>query len=125
MRGSSPSLVRPFWWLIENIAALHDALTTPALWSEFANDEAYHLLVLIFQAAQALNIPSGGNYIIPSGDVPGGDGPGNNPTQTPASHAFEAIVGADDFLDVENRITMKDVLVEIVDVTQTVSVTCE
>lgn len=96
----------------------------PALWSQFANDEAYHLIVLVFQAAQALNIPSGGNYHIPSGPVQGGDEPDSNP-QTPASHAFEAIIGADNFVDIENHVVMKDVLNEIVEITQTVSQTCE
>jgi hypothetical protein len=103
---------------------LFETLAIPALWSTFANDQAYHLLVLIFQAAQALNIPSGGNYLIPSGPVQGGNEPGINP-QTPLSHAFQAIVGADDFVDIDNHVVMKDVLNEIVDVTQNVSPTRE
>ena len=107
----------------QNIAFLHEVLTTPATWSTFANDEAYHLLILIFQAAKALNIPFGGNYYIPPAPQ-GGDEPDSSPG-TPVSHAFEAIVGADNFADVDNHVTMKDVLGEIVSVTQTVSQTCE
>lgn len=51
--------------------------------------------------------------------------PADSPSQTPTSHAFDAIVGADDFADADNHIVMKDVLNEIVDVTQTVSPTCK
>lgn len=125
MRGLSLSLEKLFFLLIRNPAALHDALTVPASWSVFANVHAYNLLILIFQAAQSLNIPCGGNYHIPSGTVPDGDEPGDSAAPTLISHAFEAIVGADNFIDVETHITMKDVLSEIVEVTQTVSVTCE
>lgn len=106
-----------------NVAGLHETLTVPSLWSSFANNEVYHLIVWIFQAAQGLDIPSGGNYHIPSGTIPGGEPP--SPAQTPVPHSFEAIVGADDFSDAENHATMKDVLNEIVDVTRTVSPTCE
>ena len=112
-----------FLWLTENAAALHDALTTPSLWSQFANEEAYHIVVLIFQAAKALNIPYNGNYNIPSGPVQGGDD--ETPPQGPISHAFEAIIGADNFVDIDNHVVMRDVLNEIVSVTQTVSQTCE
>jgi len=120
-----PSLLaQPFSWLISNLASLYDTLTAPASWSEFANDHAFHLLVLVFQAAKKLNIPYNGTYHIPSGDVgPGPDEP--NPSQNPTDHAFEAITGADDFVDIENHVTMKDVLNEIVDVTQTVTSACE
>ena len=123
MRGSPLSLVRLFSWLIENIAELHDALVYPGSWSSFANGGAYPLLVMIFQAAQALNIPTGGNYHIPSGSVPFDHV--DNPGQGLVPHAFEAIVGADNFVDVDNHVMMKDVLNEIVDVTRTVSLTCE
>ena len=124
MRGTLSLPARLFPWLIGGAGYLHDYLIAPRAWSQFANVDAYHILVLVFQAAKALNIPTGGNYQIPSGPVQG-DMPENNPPQTLTSHAFEAVVGADNFADIENHVTMKDVLVEIVDVTRTVSPTCE
>ena len=133
MRGTSSVRVQLFSQLIGNLAALHSALTTPALWSSFANEQVFPLLVLIFQTAQEHNIPYNGSYHIPSGTVnltasspeSGTDGFDTNPAQNLTSHAFEAIIGADDFVDIESHVVMEDVLDEIMDVTRTVSPTCE
>ena len=111
--------------LISDLATLHSTLTTPALWSEFANDHAFRLLVLIFQAAKQLNIPYNGTYHIPSGPL-GPEPPTDvTPTQNLTSHTFEAIIGADNFADIDDHVVMKDVLDEIVDITQTVTSACE
>ena len=108
-------------------------LTTPALWSHFANEEAFPLLILIFQAAQAFNIPYNETFQVPSETVKvgaslfkSGTGRlGSNPAQNLTSHVFEAVTGADNFVDVENHVVVKDILDEIVDITQTVTQTCE
>ncbi|KAF9646745.1 alpha/beta-hydrolase [Thelephora ganbajun] len=109
-------------------AELHDVLTTPVFWSPFINGEVFHTVVLIFQTAQSLNISYGGNgtYHIPSGTVNIStslfkSGTSSSPAQNLTDHAFEAIIGADNFIDIENHIVMKDVLNEIVDITRAVS----
>ena len=114
---------------------LHDVLRVPALWSPFANEGAFPLIVAIFQAAQALNISYSDvrTYNIPSGPVEvdassltsATDVFGDNPAGNLTDHAFEAIVGADNFIDIDNHIVMEDVLKEIVDITRTVTATCE
>ena len=116
--------------LIGNPGVLHDTLASPSLWSSFANDEAFNLLVLIFQAAQSLHIPYNGSYHIPSGTTKRSapllrSRANGNPAQNLTSHAFEAIIGADNFIDIENHVVMKDVFDEIVDITRTVTPTCE
>ena len=133
MRGTSSVRAQLFPRLIGNLAVLHSALTIPALWSHFANEDAFPLIVLIFQAAQELNIPYNGTYHVPSGTVnltaslfkSGTGGFASNPAQNLTDHAFEAIVGADNFVDIENHVVMKGVLDEIMDITRTVTPTCE
>jgi hypothetical protein len=104
------------------LGTLFEVLYVPAVWNSFINDEAYPLLVVIFQAAKALNISSGGNYTIPSTVITLNP---DSPPTTLRSHTFEAVLGADNYLDVENRVVMKDVLTEIVNITRNVSPTCE
>ena len=109
---------------------LRDILETPDVWSQFANDDAFDLLVLIFQAAQALHIPYNTAYHVPSGTAQpnvtsGAGGLGSSPAQNLTDHAFDAIMGVDDFTDIENHVEIKDVLNEIVDTTRNVTVTCE
>lgn len=107
------------------IGALIQTLETPSKWSGFANGVAHQLFTAIFQAAKSLDIPSGGNYHIPSGPPPeSGDQPSNTP-QPPVSHTKEAVIGADNFADADNQVTMKDVLKEVVNVSQTVTQPCE
>jgi len=125
MKGT-PFLPAPFFlWLTVNIAALFTALSTPTLWSQFANEEAFHLLVLIFQAAKALNIPYSDNktYHIPSETVKASAS--SHESQNLTDHGFLAVVGADNFVDIEDHVVMKDVLDELVDITRTVTPTCE
>jgi len=55
----------------------------------------------------------------------GAGGFDSNPAQNLTDHAFEAIVGADNFVDIENHVVMKDVLDEIMDITRTVTPTRE
>lgn len=124
-----------FQSLILNVGMLHGVLTTPSIWSQFANEGAFPLIVSIFQAAQAFNISYNSNrtYNVPSGtfeisaslleseeNVFGG-----NPAENLTDHAFEAIIGADNFVDIENHVVMEDVLNEIVNITRTVTPTCE
>ena len=112
---------------------LLSTLTTPLLWSYFANEEAFPLLLLIFQAAQTLNIPYNETYQVPSETVNlgaslfklGAGESGNNTAQNLTSYVSAAIMGADDFVDVENHVVMKDIFDEMVDITQTVTPTCE
>ena len=133
MRGTPSIQTLFFLRLTENLASLFSALYTPTLWSYFANEQAFALLVSIFQAAQAFNIPYNTTYHIPSGTVDfdaslfksGTAGFGSNPVQNLTNHAFEAIVGADDWLDTENHVVMGDVLDEIVYTTQNVTPTCK
>ena len=133
MRGTACIRTQYLMRLTGNLGLLHSALYTPTLWSHFANEQAFSLLVFIFQAAQAHNIPYNETYHIPSGTVnlgasllkPGTSGFGGNPAQNLTNHAFEAIIGADDFVDIENNVVMRDVLDEIVYTTQTVTPTCE
>ena len=110
-------------------------MTVPASWSQFANQEAFPLIASIFQAAQALNISYSDNrtYNIPSGTIDfnaslltSGTGTlGGNTAQNLTDHAFEAIIGADNFVDIENHVVMGDVLSEIVNITTTITPTCE
>ena len=133
MRCTSSFWTQPFPRLIGNLVTLLLTLTTPELWSNFANDQAFNLLVLIFQAAQALNIPYNETYQVPSETLNlttslfnlGTGESGNNPAQNLTSHTREAITGADNFFDTEDYVVMKDVLDEIVDITRTVTPTCE
>ena len=133
MRCTSSFRAQPFPRLIGNLVALLVTLTTPAVWSHFANEEAFPLLVFIFQAAQALNIPYNETYQVPSETVNlttslfklGTGESGSNPAQNLTSHTREAITGADNFFDTKDYVTMKDVLDEIVDITRTVTPTCE
>ena len=133
MRGTSYFRAQLFSRLIGNLGALRDTLTTPTLWSSFANEQVFPLLVSIFQAAQEHNIPYNGSYHIPSGTVnltasllkSGTGGFDTSPAQNLTSHAFEAIFGADNFLDIENHIVMEDVLDEMMHVSRTVTPTCE
>jgi len=133
MRCTSSVWARLFPRLIESLDVLLMTLITPSLWSHFANEEAFPLLVLIFQAAQTLNIPYNETYQVPSETVNlgaslfklGADGLGSNPAQNLTSHVFEAITGADNFVDVENHVMVEDILDEIVDITRTVTPTCE
>ena len=119
--------------LIENLVVLLRTLANPSLWSYFANDQAFNLLVLIFKAAQAFNIPYNETYQIPSETLNlgaslfklGADRLGSNPAQNLTSHVLEAIAGADNFYDEEDYVVMKDVFDEIVDITRTVTPTCE
>jgi hypothetical protein len=123
MRGTPFLLAQLFSRLIGSTASLYQHLLFPSTWSAYANDEAYHLLILIFQAANALNIQIGGNYQIPSGTVQA-DTPATSSAQTLTSHTFDGVIGADDFFDTDNHVVMKDVLDEIIDVTRNVSPTC-
>jgi hypothetical protein len=133
MRSTSSVRAQLLPRLTGNLAVLHGTLTTPALWSYFANEQAYHLLVLVFQAAKAFNIPYNETYNIPSETInlgaslfkSGMGGLGSNPARNLTNHAFEAIIGADNFVDIEDHVVMKDVLDEIVDITRTVTPTCE
>lgn len=119
--------------LIINLAEFITTLATPALWSQFANEEAFHLLVLIFQTAQALDIPYSDTktYHIPSETVnapmpESGTGSHDpNQAQNLTDQAFRAVIGADNFVDIEDHVTMKDVLDEMVDITRTVTPTCK
>ena len=109
---------------------LLSTLTAPALWSTFANEQAFRLLILIFQAAQALNLPYNETYYVPSETVNHSaslfvSGTSGNPAKNPTNYAFEAITGADNFVDIENHVVMKDVLDEIVDVARNVTPTCK
>jgi len=125
MKGM-PFLSAPlFPWLIVNVAALYTTLLTPTLWSRFANEDAFHLLVLIFQAAKALNIPYSDSktYYIPSETVTASAS--MHESQNLTEYGILAVVGADNFVDIEDHIVMKDVLDELVDITRTVTPTCE
>ena len=130
MKGA-PSLLGPLsLWLIGNSGTLRDTLTSPSLWSSFANDDAFNLLVFIFQAAQSLHIPYNGSYHIPSGTAKRSapllrSRANSNPAQNLTDHAFEAIIGADNFIDIEDHVVMKDVFDEIVNITRTVTPTCK
>lgn len=127
----------------QNTAALLDALATPSTWSDFANIDAFQLLLLIFQAAKKYNVPFGGNQYISLGVPPQSGwapGPGGS-AQT--SFSSQAIVGADNSADVGGGagaggsvavrsnsptgyvVLMKDVLSELSSITQSVSPTCE
>jgi len=133
MRCTSSFRAQLFPRLIGNLVTLLLTLTAPSLWSNFANEEAFPLLVFIFQAAQALNIPYNQTYQVPSETVnpstslfkSGTDKSGNNCAQNLTSYGYEAIMGADDFVDVENRVVVKDIFDEIVNITQSVTPTCE
>ena len=133
MRSTSSVRAQLFLRLIVNIGVLLTTLTDPSLWSHFANEEAFHLLVLIFQAAQTLNIPYNETYRVPSETVNlgasllklGTDRLGSKSAQNLTSHVFEAITGADNFVDVENHVLVKDIFDEIVGITRTVTPTCE
>jgi len=130
MRRTSSIRAQLFQQLIGNLVLLLSTLSAPSLWSSFANEQAFHLLVLIFQAAQALNLPYNGTYYVPSETVNHSaslfmSGASGGPAQDLIDHAFEAITGADNFVDIENHVVMKDVFDEIVDVARTVTPTCE
>jgi len=94
MRSTSSVRAQLFPRLIGNLDVLLFTLVTPSLWSHFANEEAFHLLVLIFQAAQTLNIPYNETYRVPSETVNlgaslfklGTDRLGSNPAQNLTSH---------------------------------------
>ena len=128
MRGTSSVRAQLFQQLIGNLVLLLSTLTAPALWSTFANEQAFHLLIFIFQAAQALNLPYNGTYYVPSEAVNHSasllmSGTSSNPAQNLTNHAFEAITGADNFVDIENHVVIKYVLGVIVDVARTVTPT--
>ena len=133
MRRTSYVRTQLFPRLIGKLGALLSTLTTPLLWSNFVNEEAFPLLVLIFQAAQALNISYNETYQVPSETMNPGtslfelgtDESGNNSAQNLTSYGHEAIMGADDFVDVENHVVVKDIFDEIVNITKTVTPACE
>ena len=130
MKGTPSLLGQPSLWLIGNSGRLRDTLNTPSLWSSFANDEAFNLLVFIFQAAQSLDIPYNKTYHIPSGTAKRSallfkSRANSNPAQDLKNHAFDAIIGADNFIDIDNHVVMKDVFDEILNTTRTVTPTCE
>jgi pimeloyl-ACP methyl ester carboxylesterase len=101
--------------------ALRNTLEKPSTWGPFANGLAHDLFVTIFQAAKSLDIPTGANYHLPSGPPPLAATPPSNTPQAPSSHSKEAIIGADNYADVENNVTMQDVLKQIVNVSQEVT----
>ena len=60
--------------------------------------------LLIFQAAQTHKVPSNGTYYVLSETVNNSaslfkSGTSSNPAQNLADHAFEAVTGADNFVD--------------------------
>lgn len=132
MRGMPSLPAQIFLSLMRTLDMFHAILAVPTLWSDFVNRGFFDLLVVIFQTAQAFDIPYNGTYHVPPGTVglsaqllnrTGGFD--SNLAQSPGNRAFAAIVGADNFVDIENHVVMKDVLDEIVNVTRTVAPTCE
>jgi hypothetical protein len=86
------------------------------------NTDAYEIVALILQIAQANNVtvPGGHQYNVPSGNI---TGPTLLTQPGPVtSYSTAAIIGADDFNDDET--TMKDLFDIIVQITREVTPTC-
>lgn len=105
-------------------------MTNPGLWSGFANEALYPLVINLFQVAQAHNVPLSDDksivYHVPSETVefdPYLMWPGLYPPGTLRSFVFDAVVGADNTND--TWVTMRDVFDVLVDTTRNISPTCK